>query len=100
MSSDRQLDPSDIEQRAKSVLRKIHTIHISSTNVDAQKKGIALMVRAVCSANSGESPLHIECSFDMLATNSYHQSRETQQLQLRLRLLLVDEPCHLLLNLL
>jgi hypothetical protein len=51
--SQRQLDPSGVEQRAKSVLRKINTLQVSNTSVDAQSQSVVNMIRAVCAANIG-----------------------------------------------
>jgi len=52
--SERQLDPSRVEQRAKSVRRKINTLQISDTSTSTQVEAVVNMVRAVCSANGGE----------------------------------------------
>lgn len=46
----RQLDPRDIEQRAKTVLRKINTVQVSVANKGIQKQTVILMIRAVCAS--------------------------------------------------
>ncbi|KAG9771772.1 ras GEF, partial [Aureobasidium melanogenum] len=49
---DRQLDPNNTEQRAKAILRSLHTLQSSTSHVDSHTRGIASLLRAV----SGKDP--------------------------------------------
>lgn len=44
---DRQLDPNNTEQRAKAILRSLHTLQSSTSHVDSHTRGIASLLRAV-----------------------------------------------------
>ncbi|CAD0092550.1 unnamed protein product, partial [Aureobasidium mustum] len=48
----RQLDPNNTEQRAKAILRSLHTLQSSTSHVDSHTRGIASLLRAV----SGKDP--------------------------------------------
>ncbi|KAL1305056.1 hypothetical protein AAFC00_001994 [Neodothiora populina] len=50
--SERQVDPSDTEKRAKAVLRKLNTLQISTSNTDLQKQGVLLLIKTICSMNA------------------------------------------------
>jgi GTPase SAR1 family protein len=45
--SDRQLDPNNIEQRAKAVLRSLNTLQSSTSHVGSHSKGISSLLQAV-----------------------------------------------------
>ncbi|KAI5270328.1 ras GEF [Aureobasidium subglaciale] len=55
--ADRQLDPNNIEQRAKAILRSLDTLQSSILHVDSHAKGLASLLKAV-SGKSHPKPVH------------------------------------------
>ncbi|THW18619.1 ras GEF [Aureobasidium pullulans] len=67
----RQLDPNNIEQRAKAILRSLDTLQSSISHVDSHAKGIASLLQAVsgkshppppCSSSPGVAPMQTQTS--------------------------------------
>lgn len=67
---EREVDPFEIEQKAKNHLKDLRTVQTSAKDPESHLRGVDLLLRAIVTSSLGKSRLRVEVSFKII-TDKY-----------------------------